>query len=145
MFPLTALIYGALSALAAFLLESLFLAGVPLGPMILLAGALIEESAKLLFLFQWQKRFQDQVPPLLPLQLLLCVFFGIGFASVEIAIALPPHLSTILSLASVHALTSLPLGYAIMRKGGSPRALLLCLGLATCLHTAYNLFAPSLQ
>ncbi len=145
MFPITSLIYGALAALAAFLLESLFLTGMSLHFITFLVGALLEEGAKLLFLFQWQKRFIASAPPLLPYQFFLFGLFGMGFAIIEISLASPPNISILLSLASIHTLTSLLLGYILLKKSSPLSLLFLGFILAVCLHTGYNLVVTSLQ
>lgn len=145
MLLITSLIYGALSAGAAFLLESLFLTGMPLNIVTFLMGAFLEEGAKLLFLFQWQKQFLASVPPALPYRLFLFSLFGIGFAIIEISLASPPNINILLSLTSVHTLTSLLLGYVLMRRSSSLSPILLGLILALCLHTGYNLIVASLQ
>lgn len=145
MFSFTAVIYGILAAGAAFLLESLFLTGMSLNIVAFLMGAFLEEGAKLLFLFQWQKRFLASVPPALPYRLFLFSLFGIGFAIIEISLASPPNINILLSLTGVHTLTSLLLGYILMRKSSSLSPLLLGLILALCLHAGYNLMVDSLQ
>lgn len=143
MFPFTALIYGTLAAGAAFLLESIFLTGLSLGLIVFTVGALIEESMKLLFLFQYRKRFLSSGSSSVSLQLLLFTLFGIGFALVEVFLALPPDTSTLLALAGIHMLTSLLLGYALLVP--SPISLPAGLMLAVGVHIAYNLLTASLQ
>jgi len=145
MFLLTSFIYGTLAAGAAFLLESLFLTGISFTVITLLAGAFLEEGAKLIFLLQWQKRFLPSIPNILSYQLLLFTLFGIGFAMVEIVLAAPPQISILLSLASIHALTSLLLGSFLLFKKSSAITLPFGFVLAVFLHTAYNLIIASLQ
>ncbi|MBP6889619.1 MAG: hypothetical protein KBC83_04475 [Candidatus Moranbacteria bacterium] len=141
----TALIYGILAAGAAFLLESLFLTGLSLNILVLIAGAILEEGAKFIFLFQWRKRFLPLVPILLPYQLFLFTLFGVGFAMVEISLAVPPKISILLSLTSIHILTSLLLGSFLILKKSSPIMLPLGFILAISLHTTYNFIVASLQ
>ena len=145
MLPFTALIYGTLAAGAAFLLEILFLTGLSLGLITFIGGALIEESMKLLFLFQYRKRFHASMPSSIPLQLLFFTLFGIGFALVEISLALPPDIGTLFALAGIHTCTSLLLGYALLARTLSPIFLPAGLMLATGVHAAYILLVASLQ
>ena len=145
MFPFTALIYGTLAAGAAFLLEILFLTGFSPGLIAFTAGALIEESMKLLFLFQYQKRFPPSIPSSIPLRLLPFSLFGIGFALIEILLAIPPDIGILLALVGIHTFTSLLLGYVLLSKERSLIFLPIGIISAVCAHTAYNLFIASLQ
>lgn len=145
MFPFTAVIYGILAAGAAFLLESLFLAGMSLTISAFIIGACIEEGMKFLFLFQWQRRFLISYPSALPFRLFAFALFGIGFASVEVFLAVPPHIGILLALTSVHTLTSLLLGYALSVKKLPQISLIIGFVLAVLIHTAYNVFTASLQ
>ena len=145
MFPFTALIYGTLAAGAAFLLESLFLTGFSFGLIAFTAGALIEEGMKLLFLFQYQKRFLPSIPSSTPLQFLFFSLFGIGFALIEIFLALPPDIGILSALICIHTFTSLLLGYALLSRERSLIFLPVGIISAVCAHTAYNLFVASLQ
>jgi len=145
MFPFTVIIYGTLAAGAAFLLEILFLTGLSLGFITFIIGALIEESMKLLFLFQYQRRFCSSMPSSPLLQLLFFALFGIGFALVEIFLALPPNTGALFALAGIHMLTSLILGYALLTRKISPFFLPAGLVLAIGIHVTYNLLITSLQ
>jgi hypothetical protein len=145
MFPFTALIYGTLAAGAAFLLESLFLTGFSFGLIAFTAGALIEEGMKLLFLFQYQKRFPPSIPSSIPFQLFSFSLFGIGFALIEIFLALPPDIGILFALVGIHTFTSLLLGYVLLSRERSSAFLPVGIISAVCAHTAYNLFIASLQ
>ncbi len=134
-------IYGALAAGAALLSEGIILAGLLSGPLLFVLGACIEESLKLLFLIQWQRRFPLGTLP----HLLAATLLGAGFASVELWLAAPPTLSITLALALVHIVTSVVLSLgtrsgqlAILLRGSVLLA-------AIVLHTVYNLFFASLQ
>ena len=145
MLPLTALIYGTLAAGAAFLLEILFLTGFSSGLTAFATGALIEEGMKLLFLFQYQKRFPPSIPSSIPFQLFSFSLFGIGFALIEIFLALPPDIGILSALICIHTFTSLLLGYALLSRERSLIFLPVGIISAVCAHTAYNLFIASLQ
>ena len=134
-------IYGALAASAALLSEGIILAGLSSGPALFILGACIEESLKLLFLVQWQRRFPFQTS----LHLLAAACLGAGFASIEVWLAAPPTLSIALALTLVHITTSIVLGYGT--RSGGPFTLLRgsVLLAAIVLHTVYNLFFASLQ
>ncbi|MBP7811669.1 MAG: hypothetical protein KA054_02395 [Candidatus Moranbacteria bacterium] len=145
MFPFTVIIYGTLAAVAAFLLEIIFLTGFSLGLITFIIGALIEEGMKLLFLFQYQKRFCSSMPSSPPLRFLFFALFGIGFAFFEIFLALPMNTEILLALISVHTLTSLILGYTLLTRKLSHFLLPAGLVLAIGIHVTYNLLITSLQ
>lgn len=144
-------IYGALAAGAAFLVEILLLSDVLLHSIsfwTFLIGSLIEESAKLIFLLQWYRRFVS-APITLPIALICSTLFGAGFASVELYFAFPIPITTAVSLASIHIFTSLLAGGAMLVRilpSLQVRLFLIILTINTLLHTAYNLLiASSLQ
>lgn len=134
-------IYGALAAGAALLSEGIILAGLSFGPVFFVLGACIEESLKLLFLIQWQRRFQLRTS----LHLLAAACLGAGFASVELWLASPPELSIAAALAGVHIATSVVLGYGTRIGKSSVLLRGFTLLTAVMLHTVYNLFFASLQ
>lgn len=140
---ITVLIYGALAASASLLLEILFLPGAFAGLAIFVAGAVIEEGLKLFFLLQWQKRAPSPPSPLRSFLVPLC--FGIGFAGVEIALALPPMISVTLSLAGIHIATSFIIARAILSSESRKYIRFFWLGIAISIHIAYNMFFASLQ
>ncbi len=144
MFLPTALIYGTLSACAAFLLEVIGLAHLSMGFFLLLSAALIEEGLKLLFLFQWQRRFGTPHSSLVT-HGMAALLFGLGFSSVEIWLAAPIPTLAALQLGSVHTATSLILGVALFLRKTSRFSLPLGLMTAITLHTLYNFFIGSLQ
>ncbi|MBP5993904.1 MAG: hypothetical protein KA731_03265 [Candidatus Moranbacteria bacterium] len=134
-------IYGTLAAGAALLSEGIILAGLSSGPALFILGACIEESLKLLFLIQWQRRF----PLRTPLHLLAAGCLGAGFAGIEVWLAAPPAPSIALALALVHTTTSVVLGYGTRSGGLSTLLRGSVLLAAIVLHTVYNLFFASLQ
>lgn len=139
-----ALIYGILAALAAFLLEVLCLPGLTASFFTFILAAGLEESAKLLFLFQWQKRFMNNQPSFL-VQGAAFIAFGIGFALVELWLAAPLPPIAALMLAGVHMATALILGSALFLKRSRVIALPLGLLVALGVHALYNLSVRSLQ
>ena len=143
MLPITALLYGALAASAALILESI-LFPVALGPILLLFAALIEEGSKFAFLLQWQKRFSHT--SWVTLQTYFSLFcFGLGFALVELTLATPPSITILLSLAGTHLLTVMLLGQSILSKSLSLPLRASIFMVAVALHVAYNLFFATLQ
>lgn len=137
-------IYGALAASAALLLEILFLSGLAFSLSVFIGGAIIEEGLKFLFLLGWQRRTSYvAIVPLQTFFALLC--FGIGFATIELALAMPPKTTIALSLASLHIATSLILGYAILSPKSRGYMFIFWLSVAIFLHVMYNAFFASLQ
>lgn len=148
MLPITFFFYGFFAGCAGLLSQILLLVitgerfdTVHPTLLFIVLAALLEETAKLLFLFQGIRRFT-----LAALTILHLILFGIGFALLELAFAffidpagIPP-LSLLSFNALFHIATVLLLGWGLRHLPRSKATLGLLLFLATLLHTAYNLF-----
>ena len=148
-----ALLFGIFSAAFALILELVFLSfstnplipvvalfeGSSLTPFLtfsLIAAAVIEEASKFLFLRQYYIRFPSH-PIFLP-----ALFFGLGFASVEVFLAFQNSVYSFAFVGSIalHIATSFLLAF-FLRRSLTPLAVssILAIALAILAHIAYNL------
>lgn len=154
---LTALIFGALGASFALILElvlldlSAFRNYASFAPDfaslgILACAALIEEAAKYLFLRQYLLRFFASQDLGTALALTLGALFGVGFASLEIGLALAETpersiLPWLFGTALLHLSTSLiVISFLKQEKNRVFRSFFFPLSLAFGLHLLYNIW-----
>lgn len=138
-----ALIFGFLAATAALLVQvlaSIFIAA-PLTSAptltLLIGAALIEEGAKLVFLFQLERREGTPITPL------PAVLFGTGFIAAEIALltlsaAALPGFGAFGAIIVVHMVGTLAIAAGLRFRGNFPLSPLFALLAAILIHTLYN-------
>lgn len=146
MLLITLFSYGLLTGCAGLLLQilSLILLGGevsftnPTLTLIILA-AIIEETIKLIFLWQAHRRFGHSA-----LSIPALVAFGVGFASIELSLILflPPQDSLLLILigsnALAHIVSVLFIGMALKYFSHSRRIIFSLLIIISSLHALYN-------
>lgn len=153
--PITIILFGILAACFALALELLVtgissvsligLATLSWKTLSLLAGiAIIEEASKYIFLRQYVSRFGLPAGegPHLAKAALLGTAFGAGFVVPELFLlysgAAPVPLLPVVTLISVHILTSLAFAAALFASRDRKRWVFFSLAFAVFLHLSYN-------
>lgn len=147
----TALIFGILAGSLALVIELValnFTGSFTYSPLLpnfaafstVALAALIEESARFLLLRQYVVRFLSESAPSWQAILAMGTLFGLGFATIELALILSQESAPLMALVGivlVHITLSALFLFCLLRKRSFPTFLVLFSGFA--LHLCYNL------
>lgn len=147
----TALIFGILAGSLALVIELValnFTGSFTYSPLLpnfaalstIALTALIEESARFLLLRQYVVRFLSENAPSWQAILAMGTLFGLGFATVELALILSQDSAPLIGLIGivlVHVALSVFFLFSLLRQRSFPALLVLFLGFV--LHLCYNL------
>lgn len=147
----TALIFGILAGSLALVIELValnFTGSFTYSPLLpnfaalstIALAALIEESARLLLLRQYVVRFLSENTPSWQAILAKGALFGLGFATIELALILSQEsapLMALIGIVLVHTTLSTFFLFCLLRKHSFPTFLVLFSGFV--LHLCYNL------